>query len=148
MKITPEVRAQILAKHKAGMSQRALQKLFNLSAGAINNITKGISQSLKGTIAKGTQYLTELSDLNEYEREAVAQVVSDNARALAFFKQTAVKNQIMANRLLKEARDLSDIELHSKITARNKETILGKNYDLGEQGATNALTQIIIKRDA
>ena len=85
--------------------------------------------------------------MNEYEREAVAQVVSDNARALAFFKQTAVKNQIMANRLLKEARDLSDIELHSRITARNKETILGKNYDLGEQGATNALTQIIIKRD-
>lgn len=54
MKITPEVRAQILAKHKAGMSQRALQKLFNLSAGAINNITKGISQNLKNTIAKGT----------------------------------------------------------------------------------------------
>ena len=54
----------------------------------------------------------------------------------------------MANRLLKEARDLSDIELHSRITARNKETILGKNYDLSEQGATNALTQIIIKRDA
>lgn len=148
MKITPEVRAQILAKHKAGMSQRALQKLFNLSAGAINNITKGISQNLKSTIAKGTQYLAELSEMNEYEREAVTQVVSDNARALAFFKQTAVKNQIMANRLLKEARDLSDIELHSRITARNKETILGKNYDLGEQGATNALTQIIIKRDA
>lgn len=147
MKITPEVRAQILAKHKAGMSQRALQKLFNLSAGAVNKITKGVEQNLS-TINKGTQYLAELSEMNEYEREAVAQVVSDNARALAFFKQTAVKNQIMANRLLKEARDLSDIELHSRITARNKETILGKNYDLGEQGATNALTQIIIKRDA
>lgn len=147
MKITPEVRAQILAKHKARMSQRALQKLFNLSAGAVNKITKGVEQNLS-TINKGTQYLAELSEMNEYEREAVAQVVSDNARALAFFKQTAVKNQIMANRLLKEARDLSDIELHSRITARNKETILGKNYDLGEQGATNALTQIIIKRDA
>ncbi|OUT11117.1 hypothetical protein B9N62_07225 [Campylobacter concisus] len=148
MKITPEVRAQILAKHKAGMSQRALQKLFNLSAGAINNITKGITKNLKSTIAKGTEYLAELSDLNEYEREAVTQAVSDNARAITFFKQTAIKNQIMANRLLKEARDLSDIELHSRITARNKETILGKNYDLGEQGTTNTLTQIIIKRDA
>lgn len=147
MKITPEVREQILAKHKAGMSQRALQKLFNLSAGAINNITKGISQSLKSTIAKGTQYLTELSDLNEYEREAVTQVVSDNARAVAFFKQTAIKNQIMANRLLQEAGDLGDIELHSRITARNKETILGKNYELQEQGALFAPTQIIIKRD-
>ena len=147
MKITPEVRAQILAKHKAGMSQRALQKLFNLSAGAINNITKGISQNLKSTIAKGTQYLAELSDLNEYEREVVTQAVSDNARAVTFFKQTAIKNQIMANRLLQEAGDLGDIELHSRITARNKETILGKNYELQEQGALFAPTQIIIKRD-
>ena len=147
MKITPEVRAQILAKHKAGMSQRALQKLFNLSAGAINNITKGISQNLKSTIAKGTQYLAELSDLNEYEREAVTQAVSDNARAVTFFKQTAIKNQIMANRLLQEAGDLGDIERHSRITARNKETILGKNYELQEQGALFAPTQIIIKRD-
>jgi Co-chaperone protein grpE len=147
MKITPDLKAQILARHKAGDSQRKIQKTFNLSAGAVNKITKGVEQNLKSTINKGTQYLAELSDMNEYERETVAQVVSDNARALAFFKQTAVKNQIMANRLLKEARDLSDIELHSRITARNKETILGKNYDLGEQGATNALTQIIIKRD-
>lgn len=148
MKITPEVRAQILAKHKAGMSQRALQKLFNLSAGAINKITKGITKNLKSTIAKGTEYLTELSDLNEYEREAVTQAVSDNARAITFFKQTAIKNQIMANRLLQEAGDLGDIELHSRITARNKETILGKNYELQEQGGTLfAPTQIIIKRD-
>lgn len=147
MKITPDLKAQILARHKAGNNQRKIQKTFNLSAGAVNKITKGIEQNLS-TINKGTQYLAELLEMNEYEREAVAQVVSDNARALAFFKQTAVKNQIMANRLLKEARDLSDIELHSRITARNKETILGKNYDLGEQGATNALTQIIIKRDA
>jgi len=148
MKITPEVRAQILAKHKAGMSQRALQKLFNLSAGAINKITKGITKNLKSTIAKGTEYLAELSDLNEYEREAVTQAVSDNARAITFFKQTAIKNQIMANRLLQEAGDLGDIELHSRITARNKETILGKNYELQEQGAPFASTQIIIKRDA
>lgn len=147
MKITPDVRAQILAKHKAGMSQRALQKLFNLSAGAINKITKGITKNLKSTIAKGTEYLAELSDLNEYEREAVTQAVSDNARAITFFKQTAIKNQIMANRLLQEAGDLGDIELHSRITARNKETILGKNYELQEQGALFAPTQIIIKRD-
>ncbi len=147
MKITPDLKAQILARHKAGDSQRKIQKTFNLSAGAVNKITKGVEQNLS-TINKGTEYLAELSEMNEYEREAVTQVVSDNARALAFFKQTAVKNQIMANRLLKEARDLSDIELHSRITARNKETILGKNYELQEQGAPFASTQIIIKRDA
>lgn len=140
MKITPDLKAQILARHKAGDSQRKIQKTFNLSAGAVNKITKGVEQNLKSTINKGTQYLAELSEMNEYEREAVAQVVS--------FKQTAVKNQIMANRLLKEARDLSDIELHSRITARSKETILGKNYELQEQGVPFASTQIIIKRDA
>ncbi len=53
----------------------------------------------------------------------------------------------MANRLLNEASDLSDIELHSRITARNKETTLGKNYELNEQGITNAVTQIVIRRD-
>lgn len=147
MKISPEIRAQILAKHKAGATQRELQKLFNLSAGAVNKITKGITKNLKSTIAKGTEYLTELSDLNEYEREAVTQAVSDNARAITFFKQTAIKNQIMANRLLNEASDLSDIELHSRITARNKETMLGKNYELQEQGSTSAITQIVIRRD-
>ena len=146
MKITPEVRAQILAKHKAGMSQRKIQKTFNLSAGAVNKITKGVEQNLS-TINKGTEYLAELSEMNEYEREAVTQVVSDNARAVTFFKQTAIKNQIMANRLLQEAGDLGDIELHSRITARNKETILGKNYELQEQGTLFAPTQIIIKRD-
>lgn len=146
-KISPEIRARILAKHKAGATQRELQKLFNLSAGAVNKITKGITKNLKSTIAKGTEYLTELSDLNEYEREAVTQAVSDNARAIIFFKQTAIKNQIMANRLLNEASDLSDIELHSRITARNKETMLGKNYELQEQGSTSAVTQIVIRRD-
>lgn len=148
MKITPDLKAQILARHKAGDSQRKIQKTFNLSAGAVNKITKGVEQNLKSTINKGTQYLTELSDLNEYEREAVTQAVSDNSRAVTFFKQTAIKNQIMANRLLQEAGDLGDIELHSRITARNKETILGKNYELQEQGgALFAPTQIIIKRD-
>ena len=60
MKISPEIRARILAKHKAGATQRELQKLFNLSAGAVNKITKGITKNLKSTITKGTEYLTEL----------------------------------------------------------------------------------------
>ena len=91
MKISPEIRARILAKHKAGATQRELQKLFNLSAGAVNKITKGITKNLKSTIAKGTEYLTELSDLNEYEREAVTQAVSDNARAITFFNRRRLK---------------------------------------------------------
>ena len=147
-KITDETQELILAEHKTGkFSQRELAKRYKLGLGTINKICKGVEQSLKSTIAKGTEYLTELSDLNEYEREAVTQAVSDNARAIIFFKQTAIKNQIMANRLLNEASDLSDIELHGRITARNKETMLGKNYELQEQGSTSAVTQIVIRRD-
>ena len=47
MKITPDLKAQILARHKAGDSQRKIQNTFNLSAGAVNKITKGVEQNLK-----------------------------------------------------------------------------------------------------
>ena len=86
MKITPDLKAQILARHKAGDSQRKIQKMFNLSAGAVNKITKGVEQNLKSTINKGTQYLAELSDMNEYEREAVILLCSSiSLKSLASF---------------------------------------------------------------
>ena len=49
--------------------------------------------------------------------------------------------------MLEMSDTISDIEAHSRITARNKETMLGKNYELQEQGSTSAVTQIVIRRD-
>ena len=126
-KITNETQELILAEHKTGkFSQRELAKRYKLGLGTINKICKGVEQSLKSTIAKGTQYNTELATLSEVERATVKDVVSDNVKALMFFSNSAIKNQNLADKILAETKNLNDLETHSRITARNKETVLGK----------------------
>ena len=126
-KITDETQELILAEHKTGkFSQRELAKRYKLGLGTINKICKGVEQNLKDTIAKGTQYNTELATLSEVERATVKDVVSDNVKALMFFSNSAIKNQNLADKILAESKNLNDLETHSRITARNKETVLGK----------------------
>jgi hypothetical protein len=126
-KITDETQELILTEHKTGkFSQRELAKRYKLGLGTINKICKGVEQSLKDTIAKGTQYNTELATLSEVERATVKDVVSDNVKALMFFSNSAIKNQNLADKILAESKNLNDLETHSRITARNKETVLGK----------------------
>ena len=126
-KITNETQELILAEHKTGkFSQRELAKRYKLGLGTINKICKGVEQSLKSTIAKGTQYNTELATLSEVERATVKDIVSDNVKALMFFSNSAIKNQNLADKMLVGSKNLNDLETHSRITARNKETVLGK----------------------
>ncbi|MCD8213395.1 MAG: hypothetical protein LUC34_05040, partial [Campylobacter sp.] len=71
----------------------------------------------KKTIAtkKGTQKGTIIQILDEIAEEAT--------RNLIFFQNSAIKNQKKANEMLELAEDLADLEAHSRITARNKDTV-------------------------
>lgn len=79
---------------------------------------------------KETERLTEQFKPNEIE--AINYEVSVRLAREKIFVDSALKNQELANKYLKlceeatGAVDLEDLNKHSQITARNKETVLGK----------------------
>ena len=77
----------------------------------------------KGLIA------TEKATLDEEKQHSlhIADEVSDErTKHLLFFNRSALKNQHFTNKKMDEKTDLEGLERHSRITSRNKETVLGK----------------------
>ncbi|MGG7074343.1 hypothetical protein U5B43_08850 [Campylobacter sp. 9BO] len=96
----------------------------------------------KKTIAekKGTQKGTTITILDEIADEAT--------KHLIYFQTSAMQNQKKANELLEMASELSDLEAHSRITARNKDTVLGKEPQTlinNTNAVQNNITEIEIK---
>jgi len=46
-----------------------------------------------------------------------------------YFSDSALRNQDFANKKISEESELYDLKLHSEITAKNKQTVLGKDVD-------------------
>lgn len=92
-------------------------------------------------ITKGTEKGTAVTILDE--------IADEKTKHLIFFQNRALANQKKADELLEQADDLSAVEAHSRITARNKETILGKtpetviNNNL-QQTQVQAVTRVIV----
>lgn len=117
----------LIADHKTGnYSQRKLSAKYEVSLGYVNKTLKEIHKIDMDVVNAGVAYKTELAKRDEHSVNAIEQVVNEKTKHLIFFTNSALKNQTLANKKLTEELDLNGLESHSRITARNKESVLGK----------------------
>jgi hypothetical protein len=126
-KITDKIREKILADFHIGFfSIRQIAERAGVSHVAVHKIVKGLTPKFKEKINAEVAFKAELADENLQQINSVNEVISEATKHLIFFQNAALTNQKKANEMLKNAKTIGDIEAHSRITARNKETILGK----------------------
>lgn len=126
-KITDKIREKILADFHTGFfSIRQIADRAGVSHVAVHKIVKGLTPKFKEKINAEVAFKAELADENLQQINSVNEVISEATKHLIFFQNAALTNQKKANEMLKNAKTIGDIEAHSRITARNKETILGK----------------------
>ena len=130
--ITTEQWARAKEYFESGVSLSEIENRTNITKGAISKKSvaekwvKGgakkqlIAQAVEVRTAKETILNTAVSI------EVHNELVDEATRHLAYFKNAALRNQKKADEMLEMSDTISDIEAHSRITARNKETVLGK----------------------
>lgn len=118
---------ELSAEHKTGKySQRELAKRFNISPAYVNKIVKNIDKIDEDVVNAGIAYKSALASRDEHSVNAIEQVVNEKTKHLLFFTNSALKNQTLANKKLTDNISINDLEAHSRITSRNKESVLGK----------------------
>ena len=126
-KITDEIKEKILADfHTGAYTARQLGDKYKVSHVTIVKITKGLVPKNKEKVTALIAIKSELAEQNYQEVTSVNEVVDEATKHLIFFKNAALRNQKKADEILEMSDTISDIEAHSRITARNKETVLGK----------------------
>jgi len=129
-RLSNDAKEKILADfHTGAYSQRELAKKYGVSTATINKITKGLEPKHKAKVNAQISLLRELSEESEHEVNAFTSVIKEKTKHLSFFQNAALKNQHLANELLESAASLQEIEAHARITAKNKETVLGKDIE-------------------
>ena len=126
-RLTSEQKEEIVAKWKAGRSQNYLAKEYNTSPATINKYCKGVEQENIEIVNSKVSVYTALDGKSEQEVNAIHQIADERTRHLLLFQNSALRNQRKADEMLDEADKLNDVESHSRITQRNKETVLGKD---------------------
>lgn len=146
-RISKETKEQILAEYKAGASKKSLSRKYEISVGAIFKICKDAPQDNIELVNQQVAINTALSTQSEKEVKAFHEIVKDKTKHLIYFQNSALNNQKKANELLEYANELSELETHSKITARNKDVVCGKDITT-QINNTNSNTEqkLIIER--
>lgn len=146
-KVSAELKIKILADYKAGYSQNSLAREHELSPATINKICKGIPQDNIELVNNQIAINRALSELNEYEVNSINKAVNEKSKITTLFKHKALMNQAKADETLNTAITISEVDIHSRITSRNKETILGKEPTMQIQNTNTQdikITRIIV----
>ena len=153
-KITDEIKEKILADfHTGAYTARQLGDKYKVSHVTIVKITKGLVPKNKEKVTALIAIKSELAEQNYQEVTSVNEVVDEATKHLIFFKNAALRNQKKADEMLEMSDTISDIEAHSRITARNKETVLGKepqtviNNTNAQQNEVTEIKRTIVKLD-
>lgn len=126
----PKIQADWRTGH---YSQRELARKYGVSLGFVAKNVKGLEQDAVNAVNAGVVYKQALASDNEHLVNAVNTVVDERTRSLTYFTNSALRNQRKANALLEEAETMAELAQHSGLTARNKETVLGKQPDTAIQ---------------
>ncbi|WP_103600341.1 glutamyl-tRNA amidotransferase [Campylobacter concisus] len=151
LKLTDKTKEQIIADYKAGISQNQLAKNYKLSPATINKLCKNIPQEnveIVNTLVN-TAIATNraLEGKSQIEVNSIERIVDERTRHLLYFQNAALRNQKIADEMLEMSDKIADVEAHSRITARNKETVLGREADTVINNANVQSEQkIIIER--
>lgn len=147
-KLTDEIKEKILADfHTGAYTARQLGDKYGVSHVTIIKITKGLTPKNKEKVTTLIAIKSELAEQNYQEVTSVNEVVDEATKHLIFFKNAALRNQKKADEMLEMSDRIADVEAHSRITARNKETVLGREADTVINNANVQSEQkIIIER--
>ena len=156
-KLTDKIKEQIIADYKAGISQNQLAKSYKLSPATINKLGKNIPQEnieIVNTLVN-TAIATNraLEGKSQIEVNSIERIVDEKTRHLLYFQNAALRNQKKADEMLEMSDRIADVEAHSRITARNKETIFGKepqtiiNNTNAQQTEVTEIRRTIVKLD-
>nr|DAV17561.1 MAG TPA: L20 Mitochondrial ribosomal protein subunit L20 [Caudoviricetes sp.] len=153
-KITDEIKEKILADfHTGAYTARQLGDKYGVSHVTIIKITKGLTPKNKEKVTTLIAIKSELAEQNYQEVTSVNEVVDEATKHLIFFKNAALRNQKKADEMLEMCDRITDVEAHSRITARNKETIFGKepqtiiNNTNAQQNQITEIKRTIVKLD-
>ena len=81
------------------------------------------------------------------------EIADEKTKHLLYFQNAALRNQKIADEMLEMSDKIADVEAHSRITARNKETIFGKepqtiiNNTNAQQTEVTEIRRTIVKLD-
>ena len=132
MALTEKKWLDIKGYYEAGLSLGEIARRTKVNKSTISRKIKGndwvSGKNLDYIEAKGL-IATEKATLDEEKQHSlhIADEVSDErTKHLLFFNRSALKNQHFTNKKMDDKTDLEGLERHSRITSRNKETVLGK----------------------
>ena len=143
-----------------GMSLSELSEKYGVGKATISDRKKKDALNGDDWLKGKTEHLAEkkanlIIELKETERqtehlkpneiEAFNSVVNDLVVARNFFIDSAMMNQKYSNEEIKKSKELGELSIgelkaHSDITAKNKETVLGKQPDTAIQVNNNVST--------
>ena len=144
-RLTTEQRELILADFHTGQyTQQSLGLKYNTSHVTIGKIVKGLNPKHKDKVTTISAMTAELHQESYKEVTAVTKEIDKRTKHILLFETSALENQRKANLAISKIKDekideksLYSLESHSKITQRNKETVLGKDKTV-ELTNTNA----------
>lgn len=159
-KLTDKIKEQIIADYKAGISQNQLAKNYKLSPATINKLCKNIPQEnieiVNTLVNTAIAANRALEGKSQAEVNSIERIVDERTRHLTFFNNAALMGQSIANRRVKENQKnitLDELNKFSALTARNKETIFGKepqtiiNNTNAQQNEVTEIRRTIVKLD-
>ena len=130
-RLTDSQKEDLLAEYHTGQySKNELAKKYNTSHTTVNKITKDIEPKHKDKVSTISAMKAELFQESFKEVSAVETAIEKRTKHLIYFQNSALENQRIANELLRDADKLQDVESHSRITSKNKDTVLGKEPDI------------------
>jgi len=152
-RLTSEQRELILADFHTGVyTLRELGFRYNTSHVTIGKIVKGLEPKHEDKVNTISTMTAELHQENYQEVNAVNKAIENKTKHILLFENSALENQRKANLAIKALKDdkidencLYPLEVHSRITQRNKETVLGKDKTI-ETTNINAQSTKIEKR--
>ena len=125
--------AEIVARDDVAITDRSSISRKAKTEGWI----KGEKSTLLNNEIQAKQTLAEInqqkSTLNSTDVAIHDKLVDERLRHIEFFNKSALKNQQLANQKLSGDLTIAEIESHSRITARNKETVIGRLPDTAIQ---------------
>nr|DAX80031.1 MAG TPA: HIN RECOMBINASE/DNA Complex-MEDIATED RECOGNITION, PROTEIN-DNA COMPLEX, HIN.24A [Caudoviricetes sp.] len=129
-------------ENRTGITKGAISKKSTAEKWQRNDAKKRLlSQVVEVATTKETILETPVSI------EVHNELVNEKTRHLLYFQNAALRNQKKADEMLEMSDRIADVEAHSRITARNKETVLGREAETVINNANVQSEQkIIIER--
>lgn len=127
VRLTKLEKELIIADFHTGIySNNEIAKKYNTSHTTINKMVKELTPKNKSLVSSQIADKVALSQQSFKEVSAVETAVETKTKHIIFFTNSALKNQGLANKKLIDAISINDLEAHSRLTSRNKDTVLGK----------------------